>query len=61
MAELMHWVGMAWRLLLAGFVALLPGMTVWFLVVGMAATVRRLGRSARRGGLTARMPADQVP
>jgi hypothetical protein len=42
--ELLQWLDSAWRIVLAGFFALLPGSLVWLAVLMTANFVRRLGR-----------------
>ncbi len=41
----MQWFDIAWRLLLSGFFALVPGTVFWLAVIGAVMLIRRLGRS----------------
>jgi hypothetical protein len=45
--ELLQWLDSTWRIVLAGFFALLPGTLVWLAVLGTMNVFRKLGRGQR--------------
>ena len=51
--ELLHWIDTALRVLIAGFFALIPGMTVWAVMLTLYLSIRWIVRSRTHGSLGA--------
>lgn len=51
--ELLHWIDTALRALTAGFFALIPGLTVWAVMLTLYLSIRWIVRSRTHGSLEA--------